>query len=205
MATRHGVTVVKNLCYSAPRKPKTKLPATENEREILDANVEGEDNIEEHSSSRRQGTKIHTPRAMMESLKELQTLDEKDFYKHLLALKKEHKKTLKHVEKMYYTDMQKQRSGFDIDNETRITVEDDSLIKRAARKTIPDDYNPYDNGYEELLQSDLLPATDLVRDMSVKEHQESKENQGLFDHLVGYVGWFRLVILIYVRWFGLAM
>jgi len=178
MATSHGATVVKNLCYSAPRKPKTKLPASENERTIPNSNDDYEDLNEKRSSRHEKGIKIHTPKSMRDSLKELQTLDEKDFYKHLLALKKEHKRTLKTVEKMYYSEMQKQRSGFDLDHETRITIEDDSLVKRAAKTTIPDDYNPYDVGYEELLQSDLLPASDLVRDMSVKENQQLKSSQG---------------------------
>lgn len=185
MATTHGITVVKNLCYSAPRKPKTKIPATEDERVLQDTSVEDADYREKQISSRRKGTKIHTPKAMMESLKELQTVDEKDFYKHLLALKKEHKKTLKHVEKMYYTELQKHHNGFDLDDKTRITVEDESLVKRGARKTIPDDYNPYEDGYEELLKSDLLPATDLIRDMSVNEKQE---NRGLFGfHVDGFL------------------
>lgn len=181
MATSHGITVVKNLCYTAPRKPKTKLPATENERTDRGISLELSEGEERPTSSRSRGTKVHTPKAMVESLKELQSMDEKDFYRHLLSLKKEHKKTLKTVEKAYYSELGKQRSGFDLDENTRISVEDgEQMRKFATEKFIRDDYDPYEVGYQELLESDLLPATDLVRDMSARKQEENKENQGRF-------------------------
>ncbi|RMX39851.1 hypothetical protein pdam_00013455 [Pocillopora damicornis] len=138
MASNHGTAVIKNLCYTAPRHPRTNKPATENERarSSLEAEPLENDGLSDFSerklpSSRRhkkhhQGhkTKVSVRESLSHSLRELDGVDEENFYEHLLALKNEHKKSLKALEKLYYSEKDKRDHGFELDSKTKIAVRD---------------------------------------------------------------------------------
>ncbi|XP_032237239.2 protein FAM161B [Nematostella vectensis] len=181
MATTHGITAVKNLCYTAPRKPKSKIPATENERihRTLDLDVsEGDGNASSGRkirSSNSGGSKIQTPKSIRDSLKQLQTADQADFYKHLVALKKEQKRTLKTVEKMYYSELEKQRSGFDLDENTRISLDYEPQLDIPHHES----FDPFEKGYKdeyiEGTQQPRSPVRDFLRDMSSREPTYNRE------------------------------
>lgn len=187
---------MRNLCYTPPRHPRTDKPATINERarsslenellEGLGLNTLRED---KPSSSRRhkRHQQAHKPKlsvrdSLSQSLRELDDVDEEHFYDHLLALKNEHKKTLKAVEKLYYLEKDRQDSGFQLDPKTKITVSDydESSI---PRKFPLRDYDPFSETPEDEEKDDThIPVRpeDHVRDMSVRDERttEDKENDG---------------------------
>lgn len=196
MASNHGTTVIKNLCYTAPRHPRTNKPATENERarSSLEAEPLENDGLSDFSerklpSSRRhkkhhQGhkTKVSVRESLSHSLRELDGVDEENFYEHLLALKNEHKKSLKALEKLYYSEKDKRDNGFELDSKTKIAVRD--FDESRVQEHFPlRDYNPFlraeENDEKEGTAISVRPE-DCIRDMSIREHRtkEDKENEG---------------------------
>lgn len=196
MASGHGGAVMRNLCYTPPRHPGTVKPATINERarssleteplEGLGLNTLSED---KPPSSRRhkrhhQGhkPKLSVRDSLSQSLRELDDVDEEHFYDHLLALKNEHKKTLKAVEKLYYSEKDRQDSGFQLDPRTRITVSD--YDESSIPKNFPlRDYDPILEMTEDEEKDDTnvpVRPEDHVRDLSVRDERttEDKENEG---------------------------
>ena len=117
--------------------------------------------------------------ALSRSLQELEGVGEEDFYDRLVQLRNEHKKTLKNVEKLYYGELEKQRAGFQLDSQTRITVDDEP---RMAYKTYdPGNYNPFeeDAGLDE---KDTIVASrspvDHVKDMSTTDEPARRGSRG---------------------------
>ena len=203
MASIHAGSVMRNLCYTAPRHPSTDKPATENERirNSLEAEPPDDYGLEVLSdrppSSRRhkrhhQG---HKPKrsvreSLSESLRELDDVDEEHFYEHLLALKNEHKKTLKSVEKLYYSEKDKHHSGFQLDSRTKIAV-DDFDESRISEQFPLHHYNPFRENTEidgkENIEIPVVPE-DHVKDMSVRgeSRMEHKESEGKNNYFLVY-------------------
>ena len=204
MATRHEISVVKNQCYKAPRHPKTDKPATENERP--QSSLQSDGNLEDHdaNSSRKERSSSRRSKRDKESLKRslraernalAQSLidmsaDDEDFYKNLLSLKNEHRKSLKTIERMYYTQLEKEHLGFDLDDNTRISI--GYVADKPHEKAIPDGYDPLGKDWSEsndvkrnAEQSDsrvsFSPPEDHVKDMSDRNYRltENKENEGM--------------------------
>ena len=196
MASGHRGAVTRNHCYTAPRHPRTDKPATINERarssleteppEGLGLNTLSED---KPPSSRRhkrhhQGhkPKLSVRDSLSHSLRELDDVDQEHFYDHLLALKNEHKKTLKAVEKLYYSEKDRQDLGFQLDSRTKIAVSD--YDESSIPKQFPlRDYDPFiDTTEDEEKDITHIPVRpeDHIRDMSVRDERttEDKENQG---------------------------
>lgn len=192
MATIHGLSVVKNHCYVAPRHPKTNKPATENERpgQSLETDERESERMEERehsSSSRRRHKSRHRKKrcsareALSRSLQELEGVDEGKFYERLVKLRNEHKKTLKTVETLYYGELEKQRAGFQLDSKTRIALDEDDP-KTAYKEYDPGDYNPFEKDSDDGDQGKenwpvASRAVDHVRDMSSREEPGTK-NEG---------------------------
>jgi len=196
MASGHAGAVTRNHCYTAPRHPRTGKPATINERARSSLEIEPLEGLElstlseeKPPSSRKhkrhhQGQKpiLSVRDSLSQSLRELDDVDEEHFYDHLLALKNEHKKTLKAVEKLYYSEKDRQDSGFKLDSTTKIAVSgyDESRI----RKQFPlRDYDPLTETTEDDKKDDThIPVRpeDHIRDMSVRDERttEDKENEG---------------------------
>lgn len=187
---------MRNLCYKAPRHPRTELPATTNERTRTSLEAEqpanyglevNGDNRPSSSRSHKRHHKGHKPKlsvreSLSESLRELDDVDEEHFYQHLLALKNEHKKTLKAVEKLYYTEKDRHLAGFELDSRTKIGLGD--FDERRIPQHFPlHDYNPFEERDKDKREGNIeIPVMpkDLVKDMSVKDQRkiEDKENEG---------------------------
>lgn len=196
MASIHGAAVTRNLCYTAPRHPRTDKPATENERarSSLEAEPlegygltgfsEGKPPSSRRHKKNHQGhkPKLSVRESLSQSLRELDDVDEDNFYDHLLALKNEHKKTLKSLEKLYYSEKDKQDSGFELDSRTKIAVRD--FDESRIQEQFPlRDYNPFeevtDSEGKQEAEISVRPE-DHVRDMSVRDERtiEDEENEG---------------------------
>ena len=200
MATTHGFSVIKNQCYTAPRHPKTNKPATEDERS-LSSSLQSDGFNEDHgencgrkdkSFKRSKRDKEALKRslraernALAQSLIDM-SVDDEDFYKNLLSLKGEHKKSLKMIERMYYTQLEKERHGFDLDGNTRISL--DYVSKRPQTKSVPEFYNPPEKEWSENVDDteetssriSFSAAEDHVKDMSGRDYGPpyNKENEG---------------------------
>ena len=194
MASSHGAAVTRNHCYTAPRHPRTDKPATINERtrsSLENETLEGHGLSEDKPpSSRRQNRhhqghkpKMSVRESLSQSLRELDDVDEEHFYDHLLALKNEHKKTLKAVEKLYYSEKDKYDSGFELDSSTKIAVND--YDESRIPKQFPlRNYDPFKEATEdEEKENTSIPVRpeDHIRDMSVRDERtmEDKENEGI--------------------------
>lgn len=195
MASGHGVSVMKNLCYTAPRHPRTNKPATENERTRSSLEVEQpesqglkvlDDNRPPSSRRHKRHSQGYKPKrsvreSLSDSLRELDGVDEENFYEHLLALKNEHKKTLKAVEKLYYSEKDKRDSGFSLDSRTRIAV-DDFEESRIPGQFPLEDYDPFKAATEGGKEKFEIPfrSEDHIKDMSVRDETkiEDEENEG---------------------------
>lgn len=207
MATIHGFSVIKNHCYTAPRHPKTNKPATEDERsyssslqsngldEDFGQNCGRKDNSDK-SSKRSKRDKEALKRslraernALAQSLIDM-SVDDEDFYKKLLSLKCEHKKSLKMIERMYYTQLEKERDGFDLDDNTRISL--DYVSKRPHTRAVPEFYNPLEKEWskkddanedneETSSRISFSAPEDHVKDLSGRDYRpaENKENEGM--------------------------
>ena len=203
MASRHGGAVIRSHCYTAPRHPKTDKPATINERTRSSLENEppedrGFNGLSENKppSSRRHKRhheghkpKLSVRESLSQSLRELDDVDEDHFYEHLLALKNEHKKTLKAVEKLYYSEKEKNESGFELDSRTKIAV-NDYEESRIPKQFPLRDYDPVIGATEdeEKENTDIpIRPEDHIRDMSVRDDRklEDKENEGN-DKGIGY-------------------
>ena len=193
MASGHGGSVMRNHCYTAPRHPRTNKPATENERTRSSLEAEAPEDRQlkgfgddRPPSSRRhkrhhQG---HKPKrsvreSLSDSLRELDDVDEEHFYEHLLALKNEHKKTLKAVEKLYYTEKDKHHSGFDLDSMTKISVKD--LDESRIPEQFPlHGYDPFKETTEEEEKENakiIVKPEDHVKDMSMRDESRMQEKE----------------------------
>ena len=197
MASGHEGAVIRNSCYTAPRHPRTDKPATINERARSSLEIEpleglGLSSLSEGNtpSSRRhkrhhQGhkPKLSVRDSLSQSLRELDDVGEEHFYDHLLALKNEHKKTLKAVEKLYYSEKDRQGSGFQLDSRTKLAVSDYdgfSIPKQFPLR----DYDPFIETTEDQEKDNThIPVRpeDHIRDMSVRDERtiEDKENEGM--------------------------
>lgn len=147
------------------------------------------------SSSRRTKRRHqgHKPKrsvrdSLSDSFRELKDVDEEHFYEHLLALKNEHKKTLKTLEKLYYSEKDKLQSGhgFDLDSRTRISV-DDLDESRIHGKVSSDVYDPFHETVTDRkgnFEMSVRPQ-DHIRDMSVRDettavdHEENEDYSSL--------------------------
>lgn len=198
MASGHGGAVIRNNCYTAPRHPRTDKPATINERARSSSEVESLEGLglsslseDKSPSSRRhrrhhQGhkPKLSVRDSLSQSLRELDDVGEEHFYDHLLALKNEHKKTLKAVEKLYYSEKDRQDFGFQLDSRTKLAVDDydgSSIPKQFPLR----DYDPFIETKEDQEKGNTsihIPVRpqDHIRDMSVRDEEttEDKENEG---------------------------
>lgn len=201
MATDHGLSVLKNQCYKAPRHPKTNKPATENERSH--SSLQSDEILEDYevNSSRKEKSSRRSKRDKKEALKRSlraernalaqslidMSLNDEDFYKNLLSLKSEHKKSLKTIEQMYYTRLEKEQNGFDLDDNTRISL--DGFSKSTHSKSIPEFCNSFEEEWNEdaRLNIDKLSSgisfsapEDHIKDMSGGGYgpAENKENEG---------------------------
>ena len=197
---------MKNLCYTAPRHPGSDKPATENERPGKCIEADGIENEvlrtpthDKRPSSRK--SKRSVRESFSQSLRDLEDVDESEFYDHLLTLKNEHKRTLKAVEKIYYSELGKRRSGFELDTGTTIAVNDYVEKVPPEAEEIPldsfghsvDNFNPavvdFRNYAKEHSRGDLPHRPkDHVRDMSIGngETELNKENEGRFLTLYFY-------------------
>jgi len=196
MASNHGGAVMRNLCYTAPRHPRTNKPATENERTRSSLEVEPteaqrlqvlDDNRPPPSRGHKRHHQGHTPKrsvreSLSDSLRELDDVGEEHFYEHLLALKNEHKKTLKAVEKLYYSEKDKLHSGFELDSGTKISVNDFDE-SRIPEQFPLHHYDPFKEPMEDEGKENVeipVRSEDHIKDMSVREETiiEDKENEG---------------------------
>ena len=198
MASGHGASVMKNLCYSGPRHPRTNKPATQNERTTVSLAEEPAENEELRTfdgerppSSRRNKRHHHVHKAkrsvrdsLSDSFRELDDVDEENFYEHLLTLKNEHKKTLKAVEKLYYSEKDKLESAFDLDPRTKIS-ENHFDGSRIPEQFPLNGYDPFQEretaiDEKEHFERSVTPK-DHIRDMSVRDEAravEHKDNEG---------------------------
>lgn len=191
MASGHGASVMRNLCYSAPRHPRTDKPATENERtrsslEVEPPESQGLKPVDDNRPPSSRRRKRHKPKRSMreslsDSLRELDDVDEEHFYEHLLALKNEHKKTLKAVEKLYYSEKEKLHSGFELDSKTKIAA-DDFDESRIPEQFPLDVFDPFKEAAKDEKENLEIPvrSKDHIKDMSVRDdtRTEFKENEG---------------------------
>lgn len=202
MASGHGGAVIRNHCYTAPRHPRTDKPATINERARSTLEIEpfeghGLSTLSEDKppSSRRhkRHNQGHKPKlsvrdSLSQSLRELDDVDEEHFYDHLLTLKNEHRKTLKAVEKLYYSEKDRQDSGFQLDSRTKIAVSD--YDESSIPKQFPlRDYDPFIEATEDEEKENTHIAArpeDHIRDMSMRDERtiEHKENEGRDIYLI---------------------
>ena len=186
---------MKNLCYTAPRHPRTNKPATENERTRSSLEVEQpesqglkvmDDNRPPSSRRHKRHSQGHKQKrsvreSLSDSLRDLGDVDEDNFYEHLLALKNEHKKTLKAIEKLYYSEKDKRHSGFSLDSRTMIAA-DDFDESRIPGQFPLEDFDPFKEATNDGKENFEIPfrSEDHIKDMSVRDERkiEDEENEG---------------------------
>ncbi|XP_002735485.1 protein FAM161B-like [Saccoglossus kowalevskii] len=185
MATGHTLAVVTNSCVKPPKNPRTKLAATLNERDhSLRSSWKGQLGVSDSyafDNRRRDDVDIipleppgqqlshgtlppDKTDLMIASLTEdVSNLTDEEFYRRLMELKNEHKKTLGMVERLYSA-----RS----ENETHHCYPGECIHLADHHKTrhIDEEIEEVNKSLEELQRSYRLGShlKDNVRDMSAK-------------------------------------
>ena len=107
MATTHGLTVLAHSCVKPPVNPKTGLSQTMHERattyDAFYTDYFPDENRAFDENAWENGASVHArARPAVDSIsKELNDLNDEEFYEKLLQLKNEHKKTLTLCEQLY--------------------------------------------------------------------------------------------------------